>query len=251
MDTTRQVKRIRVANIGVDIVPEDSLEEVVKGMLEDGDRHQIVLLSLLDLIKARHNRELERTVKEASLVIPISRGIVRGAKFLGRELPVRYMPFEFVIKLLGILEKNKRSVYLLGGRPNDLQVAASNLRASFPELSIVGRCAGYYSKPMEKNIVIAIKKASPSLVLSGNGLPSRTRDVWVANNKRNFHPGIYLWCWECFDIFSGRRQKPSRRSWERGTNTYSENLRKPWRLLRGFLYLYYGIVLLIHRLRRL
>jgi UDP-N-acetyl-D-mannosaminuronic acid transferase (WecB/TagA/CpsF family) len=73
----------------------------------------------------------------------------------------------------------------------------------------------------------------------------------VANNKRNLHPGIYLWCGECFEIFSGRRQKPSKKSWERGTNTFPESMRKPWRLLRGFLYLYYGILLVVHRFRRL
>ncbi len=251
METKRQVKRVKVVNIGVDVVSSDSLEELVKGMLEDGGRHQIVFLSLRDLLKARHNSELMRTVKEASLVIPISRGIVSGAKFLGRELPERYMPFEFVIKLLGILERLKRSVYLLGGRPADLQVAASNLRASFPGLSIVGRCAGYYTRPMEKNIVIAIKKASPSLVLVGTGLPGRARDPWVANNKRNFHSGIYLWCGECFDIFSGRREKPARRSWERGTDSLHELPRKPWRLFRGFLYLYYALLLVIHRIRKL
>jgi N-acetylglucosaminyldiphosphoundecaprenol N-acetyl-beta-D-mannosaminyltransferase len=251
VETRRQVKRIKVANVGVDIVPEDVLEELVKGMIEDGGRHQIVLLSLKGLLKTRRNSELGRAVKEATLVVPVSRGIVRGAKFLGRELPQRYMPFEFVIKLLGIIEKLKRSVYLLGGRPNDLQVAASNLRASFPGLSIVGRCAGYYAKPMEKNIVLAIKKSSPSLVLAGSGLPGRARDSWVANNKRNFHPGIYLWCGECFDIFSGRRTKPSKKSWERGTDSLGDMIRKPWRVFRGLLYLYYGLLLVVHRMRRM
>lgn len=251
METKRQAKRIKIVNIGVDIVREDELEELVEGMLEDGERHQIVLLSLRNLLRARHNSELQRTVKEASLVVPVSRGIVSGARFLKREIPPRYMPFEFVIKLLGILEKHKRSVYLLGARPTDLQVAASNLRASFPGLSIVGRCAGYYAKSMEKNIVIAIKKASPSLVLAGGGLPGRARDPWVANNKRNFHPGIYLWCGDCFDIFSGRREKPSRRSWERGTDTWREIPGKPWRVFRIFVYLYYSLLLLIHRMRRM
>ena len=249
MESAVKIKRIKIVNVPVDIIPGEGLEEVVKAMLADGDRHQIVMLTLKDMLKARRNEEMKRTVKEASLVVPVSLGIIRGAQFLGRDLPYRYMPFEFVIKLLGILEKYKKSVYLLGSKPNQLQISAGNLRASFPELSIVGRCAGYYGRGMEKNIILAIRKAAPSLLLAGPGLPAR--DTWVANNKRNFNPGIYLWCGECFDIFSGKRSKPSRGAWESGLESLPDALRRPWRFFRAFLYLYYGILLVIHRLRRL
>jgi len=98
---------------------------------------------------------------------------------------------------------------------------------------------------MEKNIILAIRKASPSLLLAGSGLPGK--DTWVANNKRNFNPGIYLWCGDCFDIFSGRRNKPTRAAWESGTDTLPDLLSHPWRLFRGFLYLYYITLLFIHR----
>ncbi len=247
METKGAVKRVKIVNVGVDVVPEDSLEEIVREMIEDGERHQIVLLSTRDLLRARHNDELKRTLKEASLVIPISKGIIRGARILRRQIPVRYMPFEFTIKLLGILERYKKSVYLLGSRPESLQVAASNLRASFPGLSIVGRCAGYFAKSMEKNIILAIKKASPSLLLAGRGLPAR--DPWLANNKRNLNVGIYLWCGDCFEIFSGRKNKPSKRSWDRGLEALPDLIRKPWLLARSVFYFYYLILLLVHRLR--
>ncbi len=249
MESKTKIKRVKIVNVPVDVVHEDELEETIKGMLADGDRHQIVLLTLWDLLKARHNAEMRRTVKEASLIIPVSKGIVRGARFLHRELPVRFMPFEFVIRLLGILEKYKKSVYLLGNRPEELQVSAGNLRASFPSLGIVGRCAGYYPKGMEKNIILAIRKASPSLLLAGYGLPAR--DTWVANNKRNFNAGIYLWCGDCFDIFSGKRNKPSRAAWENGTESLPAVMSHPWRVFRGLRYFYYAILLVVHRLRRL
>jgi len=249
VESKTKIKRVKIVNVPVDVVHEDELEETIKAMLADGDRHQIVLLTLADLLKARHNAEMKRTIKEASLVVPVSKGILRGARFLHREPPVRYMPFEFVIRLLGILEKYKKSVYLLGSRPEDLQISASNLRASFPSLSIVGRCAGYYPKNMEKNIILAIRKAGPSLVLAGYGLPAR--DTWVANNKRNLSAGIYLWCGDCFDIFSGRRNKPSRAAWENGTESLPSLVSHPWRVYRGLSYLYYAILLVVHRLRRL
>ena len=91
MESKTKIKRIKILNVPVDLIRDDELEETVKGMLADGDRHQIVLLSLKDMLKSRHNEEMKRTVKEASLVVPISRGIIRGARFLKREVPVRYM----------------------------------------------------------------------------------------------------------------------------------------------------------------
>lgn len=247
METKGAVKRVKIVNVGVDVVLEDSLDELVREMVEDGERHQIVLLSTRDLLRARHNKELKRTLKEASLVIPISKGILRGARILRRQIPVRYMPFEFTIRLLGILERYKKSVYLLGSRPESLQVAASNLRASFPGLSIVGRCAGYFTKSMEKNIILAIKKAAPSLLLAGRGLPGR--DPWIANNKRNLNAGIYLWCGDCYEVFSGRKNKPAKKSWDRGLESLPDLIRKPWRLARILIYFYYLMLLLIHRIR--
>jgi N-acetylglucosaminyldiphosphoundecaprenol N-acetyl-beta-D-mannosaminyltransferase len=238
--------RIDLLTVPIDILPEESIEEIVRSMTSDQGRHQIVFLTLRDLLRAKRNNEYRRCVLSASLVIPTTRSLLFGAKFLKKQIPVRYMPFDFLIKLLGALEKQSLTVYLFGGRPRPLQVAAGNIRDSFPGLTIVGRYSGYYRKEIEQDIILAIRKASPSLLLTGTGIPGN--DLWIHRNRKEFNPGFYLWAGDNFHIFSGDKPKPPKEAWERGVEWIPETIRKPWRIVRVFRYVFYGILLLIDRI---
>lgn len=242
-------KRIFILNVPVDVVPEESLKDVISDLLIDKGHHQIIFLSLRGLLKARGNSQFADTVRKASLVIPVSKRIIIGAKFLGKHIPVRYMPFDFSIKLLGILENQSHSLYLAGSKPAELQITSTNLRDSFPGLRIVGRYAGFYKKEVEEDMVLAIKKASPSLLLVGNGVPGKNN--WLSNNTKNFNPGIYLWCGSCFDIFSGKKKKMSKKSWETGSFALLELVKKPWKIIMIFPHIYYLLLLLVHRIRKI
>ena len=129
-----RVTRISVLKVPVDIVEPDDLEEVVKAMYSDGKNHQIILLSAADLMRARRSGEFRTMIAGASLVVPISASIVRAAKFLKRPAPVRYEPFDFIVKLLSILERWGKSAYLFGGSPKGLSRASKNIKATFPAL---------------------------------------------------------------------------------------------------------------------
>ncbi len=242
----RSVARISVLGIPVDILPQEHIDETVKNLLEDKDRHQIVLITLKDLMKARRNNNYRKTILNASLVIPISRGILQGARFLKHPEPVRYMPFDFVIKLLGALDKQSKSLYLLGSKPEALQRITGNLRTSFPGLNIVGRHGGFFKKQSEHNIILAIRKAAPSLLLAAKGLPGK--DLWMQQHQDDFSLGISLYCGNVFDIFSGKKQRPSRTQWERGFDWVPIFFSHPWRIFRLFSYLWYILLLVVYRI---
>ncbi|MBL8965534.1 MAG: WecB/TagA/CpsF family glycosyltransferase [Spirochaetaceae bacterium] len=241
-----QLNRITVLGVPVDILPEDRIEEVAAA-LEDGRNHQIVLLSVWDLMRARRNGEYRTMIAGASLVIPISLSIVRGARFLKKAEPVRYMPFEFVVKLLGALERKGKSAYLLGASRTRLQKAEANIRSTFPGLRVVGRYAGHYPKAVEGAIIEAVRKATPSLLLVGAGVPGRER--WIPRNLPRFNAGLYLWCSDLFEVFAESRGKPSRELFRRGLEWIPYTLRRPWKAYRIFIYLFYDFLLLVARIK--
>ena len=179
MDHQASVTRVSVLGVPVDILPPEAIEDLV-ARFADGKNHQIVLLSLWDLMRARRSGEFRTMIAGASLVLPISLSIVKGARFLHRAEPVRYMPFDFVVKLLAALEQRGKSVYLLGSSTTSIQKAEGNIKSTFPGLRVVGRFAGRYPKQMEISIVEAVKKATPSLLLVGTGVPGREK--WIPRN---------------------------------------------------------------------
>lgn len=238
--------RIHVLGIPIDVIALDDLEKKADRLLGDGKVHQVIFINTLDILRARRNREFRSCVTTSSLVIPTAKGILRSARFLQKPVPHRHMPFEFVIHLLGALEKKQRSLFLVGQKEDQLRTVENNLRASFPQLRIVGRYVGYYPKEIHEDIILAIKKASPSLLLAGRGLLKN--NLWIHQNRENFNPGIFIWCGECYDIFSGKKERPSKKAWESGIYKLGTLFSRPWRILRIFVYLYYGFLLIIHRI---
>jgi N-acetylglucosaminyldiphosphoundecaprenol N-acetyl-beta-D-mannosaminyltransferase len=235
-----------VLNVPVDILKTENIEDIIKEMLSlEETVHQIVLIGLPDLMKARRNNEFLSCLSTASLVLPISSSILKGAKFLKKEIPVRYMPFEFSIRLLGALENMGKTLYLYGQHPKDLQRIENNLRSSFPGLRIVGRFPGYSPKERQEDIITAIKKAAPTLLMAGRGV--NDDHLWIHNNKNNFSPGIFMWCGECFDIFAGKKKRTSKTLWNYDLDFLPELIRNPFKLLRIFMHVYYGLLLFIHR----
>ena len=241
-------RHIDFLSVPIHNLPEESLDAAVRSMLDTGGKHQIVLVSTWDLLKGIRNQEYRRVLLNASLVIPVTPGVGKICRFLKRPVPATYMPYEFTIKLLGWLEHYRKSVYLLGGSHKVIQTSASNLRTSFPGLNIVGRCSGYFKRPAEENIMLAIKKASPSLLLTGRGV--KGGDRWLLDKQKTLSDGISLYGGDCFEVFAGKRRKPTRKAWQNGSYLIPTLAKKPWRLLRGVVYFFFGFRLLIARIRK-
>jgi N-acetylglucosaminyldiphosphoundecaprenol N-acetyl-beta-D-mannosaminyltransferase len=240
------IERVSCLKVPLDILPPEVLPEVIHNLLAEGEGKHIVLLSLMDLMRAHYNNDYRAYVLSAALVIPISKSIVGGAKFLTGKTPFRYMPFDFTVKILAALEERGRSVYLLGSRRKSLQTAERNLRHTFPGLRIVGRCAGGFKRQDEDTILKAVRKASPSLLLVSDGVPGEER--WIGRNNAAFGPGLRLWVSDLFDVFAERRRRPSRASFDRGLEWIGFCFRNPLRLLRIFPYFYYKILLVYYKL---
>jgi N-acetylglucosaminyldiphosphoundecaprenol N-acetyl-beta-D-mannosaminyltransferase len=250
MDNTTKaaVKRIRFLDVPVDAVEPEEAIRILDRIASDGERHHVALLTLRKLMRARRDMLTYRYLSKASLVLPVSRGIVRGARFQRKPELSRYEPFEFVIRVLTLAEETGRSVYLLGGRKDDLLQAERNLRTSFPALRIIGRYAGRFGKHEGKSVVMAIRKAAPAFLLVGSGIPGR--ETWIATMHKELAPGIAIWVDDCFEIFANRRPRPSREAFERGTESFSAILRRPWLWLRLIPFVWFKLLVLWYRITR-
>jgi N-acetylglucosaminyldiphosphoundecaprenol N-acetyl-beta-D-mannosaminyltransferase len=235
--------------VPIDFLPEDRLPELVDRLVEKSSPAQMIMIRWWDFMRARRDREFRSCLKNADLVVPISRSLVMATRFLRGARPNRCMPFNFVIKVLGALEARGRTIYLLGGGPEPLRVVEQNLRETFPGLRFVGRYTGYYSKRIEADIITAIRKAAPDFVLMGPGTPAGDR--WVSRHRDQLGRGVFLHVPEVFDHFSDRRRRASEKSFRRGLDFVPDLIRRPWRILRFPLYLWFLVLLLIFRIFRI
>jgi N-acetylglucosaminyldiphosphoundecaprenol N-acetyl-beta-D-mannosaminyltransferase len=250
-DNTLMIERINILKVPLDIVPPEALTARVHEMLLPEPNGQIrgknlILLSLWDLLRARGNNEYRDFAQKAAMIIPISKSLIGGARFLTGKTPARYMPFDFVIKLLTILEDRELSVYLLGSKSRVLKETEKKIHQTFPKLRIVGRFVGNFRRQDEGAILEAIRKASPSLLLVGRGIHGGER--WIVRNTGSLNAGLRLWCSDLFDVFAERKKRPSNAAFDRGLEWFGYCCQNPLRLFRLFPYFYYKILLLVYRI---
>ncbi|MDR1955542.1 MAG: WecB/TagA/CpsF family glycosyltransferase [Treponema sp.] len=239
-------ERVNLLKVPLDIIQVEQLADIMRTLMESGGGKNIILLSIWDLLRARRSGTYRSYVLSAALVIPISKSLVKGVRFLtGKQAP-RYMPFDFVVKLLTCLEERELSLYLLGGKLRTLKKAEKNIRQTFPYLRIVGRYVGSFRKTEEKIILEAIRKASPSMLLVGKGIAGG--EQWIAKHDAQLPPGLRLWCSDLYEIFAEQRKHPSQYSFDHGLEWIGFCFQKPVRVFKVFPYVYYKILLLVYRL---
>ena len=106
-----KLKRINLLGVPVDVCNPGDMDEVILEILAKPGTKQIVFLSVWDLLKGRKKKKnFSKYLHSADLILPVSKSIIWGAKFLKKTVPVRYNPFykaspSLVIVSDGIKEK--------------------------------------------------------------------------------------------------------------------------------------------------
>lgn len=239
-------QRINVLGVPVDILHPEDLEMTILELSSKPGVKQIVFLSVWGLLRARHRGEFQECVKNADLVIPVSKSILKGARFLKREIPVRYNPFQAVISIMSVMESHFKSLFLLGSHGQTLHTAEQNVHATFPHLQIVGRYHGYYQKAVEPDVIQAIYKSSPGLVLYCEGI--KEKDVWAYNRRSQFSSSIFIYYKDALGIFSKRIKRVSEETFSKGHEIFHEILRNPLKIFLLVPFLHFILLLVWYRL---
>ena len=121
-------QRIEILGVPVDIVKVEDMENLLFQLHEQAGIKQIIFVSVWDILKAKRSPTYLNCLKNAALVLPTSKSIIKGAKFLKLEKPIRYNPFSTIISFMTALETRYKSLYLLGGHKGSLMDSEKNIR---------------------------------------------------------------------------------------------------------------------------
>lgn len=240
--------RISLIGVPVDVCPPQELETEILEILAKPGTKQIIFLSVWELLKARRKGDFAECLKNADLIIPISKSILKSAKFLKLPVPVRYNPFDAVIQILSVLDSHYKSLYLLGSTEKTLLKSEKNLSDTFTQLKILGKHTGYFSKIVEDNIVIALFKAQPSLVLISDGI--KEKNCWAYRRRNRFSSSIFLYYKDAFGIFSERIKRVNEKTFNKGHEFFVELAHNPFKIFLVLKIIRYWIIVLFYKIFR-
>ncbi|KMJ59032.1 acetylglucosaminyldiphospho-UDP acetyl-beta-D-mannosaminyltransferase [Bacillus sp. LL01] len=136
---------------------------------------------------------------KANYIIPDGVGIVIASKLLKTPLKERVPGFDLMKELLRLSQNQKLKIYLLGTKPNIIDLCADNIKKTYPNIQIVGYHHGYFQS--DELIIEEIKKREPDLVFVGLGYPKQEK--WIHENMRHFKKGIFIGVGGSFNILAG------------------------------------------------
>lgn len=95
-------------------------------------------------------------------------------------------------------------VFLLGGKPHVVQKAADYARHQLGQ-KIVGVCDGYEDIQNEPNLVDAINRSNPDVVLVAMGNP--IQEKWILDNRQALNAGVVIGVGALFDFWAGDKTR--------------------------------------------
>lgn len=122
---------------------------------------------------AMEDEKLRDILNSADLVLPDGGGVVLASRILKTPLKQKVAGVDFAAELLGILAREKKTLYLLGAKPGIAELAAQKMLLLQPELQICGMHDGYFKE--DREVLDLINAQAPDVLFVCLGAPRQER----------------------------------------------------------------------------
>ena len=156
------------------------------------------------LMIGSEKKEFDEILKsEKTIIVPDGIGVVKAANILGYPIKERVTGVEIVQGLLEILNKEKKSLYLLGAKAEVLEQFVLKIQEGYPNIQLKGYQNGYIQ---DKDAAFdEIVNSNPDVVLVALGIPAQ--EILIYNHYDKFTKGIFIGVGGSFDVLSGVKKR--------------------------------------------
>jgi len=176
-------RRVRLLGIPIDPVTQEQAIDRLLTLLEEQGSHHVMTPNSEMLVESHNNQKFFSVLREASLNLPDSVGLLWMARMTGQKLPQRVTGVDTVTQLCRVL-REEHPVFLLGGKQDVAEEAAQELRELNPHLCIVGTHAGSPSENDAPDVIEQINASGAHILLVAFGSPKQ--DLWIAEHLNDF-----------------------------------------------------------------
>lgn len=186
---------------GVPIV-EQSPEELADAW--GGERKKLSMLIFVErvllwrLVRSRVTRQFLLDI--GGVAVPAGRGASRQIRVATGCRVGPFQEFQGTVRIMARAEMDKAGIYIVGRSQDQLQRVEQNVRATFPDLRVVGRAIFHSSNTTA--ITTAIRKAGPRIIFCGTDSPALFR--WIRERQTEFGPVGFLVAGRAAQRMAGR-----------------------------------------------
>jgi N-acetylglucosaminyldiphosphoundecaprenol N-acetyl-beta-D-mannosaminyltransferase len=165
-------EKVDILNIPVDNISFSDVGKFAENTLLSQKQIKIFTPNPEILLKTIKDKNFANVLKGGDLLMPDGIGLVLFSKIKERITGV-----DLMLKICELAEKNKKSVFLLGGR-NISEKTAKKLKEKFPQIQIAG-----FSEDLN-SCYNQIEKSKVNILFVALGAPKQ--EIWISENIEKF-----------------------------------------------------------------
>ncbi|MBI1619237.1 WecB/TagA/CpsF family glycosyltransferase [Aquamicrobium zhengzhouense] len=185
-----------------------TLDEVVRRCSVAIALRQPMLIGVLNaakIVKARRDDLLLHSLLDCNLLLADGQAVVWASRLLKRPLPERVAGIDLFEKLLALADREERSIYLLGAKPEVLGAVKEAVRQRFPGARIAGSHHGYFAEDDSEEIAREIGASDADMLFLG--MTSPRKEIFVAKFGPALNVSVVHGVGGSFDIMAGQTKR--------------------------------------------
>lgn len=201
-------KDIQILGVKIDCREKKEIYRDIEDILKARRNAKIFTPNGEILYKIQNNKAAQNQFNTADLSLPDGISIQIGAVILRKRIPSKASGIDAAEFIIRYAERNRLSLYLLGGKNGVADAASDELKRRYPDIHICGTHHGYFTPDSdeEKTILKDIRKAAPDILFVCLGAPAQ--EEWITQNTPSL-PSLRLsmGLGGCLDIWSGNKKR--------------------------------------------
>ena len=205
--------------------------------------HQIVVVNVAKLVKAKTDRALRNIINDADLVGADGVPLLWISKYLGNPIPGRVNGTDLMEKLVERAAVKGYSIYFLGAKPEVVRKVVSVYTEKYPTLKVAGYRDGYFRPEEEDQAADEIRASRADIIFLAFGSPKKEK--FVQRHLYRMNVPVVHGVGGSFDVVAGvtKRAPFWMQSW--GLEWFYRFLQEPTRMWRRYLVTNTGFALMV------
>lgn len=223
-------KTANILGVPIDIVNYEGAFDIFKDLLHKENCSMIVTPNSEIVMNASKDENLKNIIKESDLCIPDGIGLIYASKIHNLGLTERVTGVDFMYKILKYCNDEKKSIYILGGKPKVAEMACKNIKNKFSSIDIKGFGDGYFKSEDEINIIENINRLKPDILFVALGAPRQ--EMWIHKYKTKLNVKVAMGVGGSVDIWAGTVKRAPQIYQRLGIEWFYRLIKEPWRYKR-------------------
>jgi N-acetylglucosaminyldiphosphoundecaprenol N-acetyl-beta-D-mannosaminyltransferase len=192
----------------------------------------IGVVNAAKIVKARRDELLRTSLLDCDVILADGQSVVWASRLLGRQLPERVTGIDLFERLLELTDRDHLRIYLLGARPEVLEIVQRRIRERFPAVVIAGSADGYFDMDEAAAVAADVRGSRADMLFLGMTTPKK--EIFLARYGDELDVPVLHGVGGSFDVLAGVTKRAPL-VWQRlGMEWLYRLLQEPRRLWRRY-----------------